>query len=216
MKGLWSSENPLIQIYLKILEVIELSILWLIACLPVVTVGAATTALYYTAVKTLRNSRGYVARSFFSSFRENFRQSTLATVIWLLIMYIFYLDVVVLDFLRPDGFPAAEMKSIFHVMESLLTVFFLLSCFQIARFRNKLSMVLKNTVILGIRHIGTTVSVAFIVCCCAFAVWCIPLFAIGMPAVCAWLVSILLEKIYVLYMEPEDRAREEQWNLMKE
>lgn len=214
MKGLWNSENPLIQIYLKILEVIELSILWLIACLPVVTVGAATTALYYTAVKTLRNSRGYVARSFFASFRENFRQSTLVTVVWLLMMYIMYLDVVILNFLWPAGFPVPELKGIFHAMECLMTVYFVLICFQIARFRNSLSNVLKNAAILGIRHMGTTVCAAIIVCCCAFAVWCIPLFAVCMPAVSAWLVSILLEKVYGLYMDPEDKAREAQRNLI--
>ena len=45
----------------KVMDILWLSTLWFLCCLPVVTIGASTTALYYTSVKAIR---GYVVCSF--------------------------------------------------------------------------------------------------------------------------------------------------------
>lgn len=39
-------------------NVIIASLLWLVGCLPVVTIGTSTIALYYTTVKSVRRGRG--------------------------------------------------------------------------------------------------------------------------------------------------------------
>lgn len=57
-----------------------LNILWLICSLPIITIGASTTALIYSCMK-LHKEEGYATKNFFCSFKENFRQST---VIWLI------------------------------------------------------------------------------------------------------------------------------------
>lgn len=60
---------------------IWLGLLWLACSLPLVTLGASTTALYYAVVKGVRHDRGTPTRLFFSAFRENFKTATLT---WLL------------------------------------------------------------------------------------------------------------------------------------
>lgn len=60
-----------------------LSILWVICCLPVVTIGASSAALYYTTVKVVRRDRGKLLESFFSCFRENFWLSLPITMFYL-------------------------------------------------------------------------------------------------------------------------------------
>ena len=74
-------DSPVMSTIGKIADMIWLSILWFVCCLPVFTIGAATTALYYTGVKTIRKGRGYVTRTFFYAFRINFLS---ALGMWLL------------------------------------------------------------------------------------------------------------------------------------
>ena len=80
MNGLFSINSPLWRFMDKALRLIWLNLLWFLCCLPIVTIGASTTALYSVTLKYARDEEGYLTRSFFQAFRQNFRQST---IIWL-------------------------------------------------------------------------------------------------------------------------------------
>ncbi len=56
-----------------------LNILFLISCIPIVTIGAAVTALYDCVFKIQNNTEQYIIRDYIKSFRKNFKQ---ATQIW--------------------------------------------------------------------------------------------------------------------------------------
>ena len=60
-----------------------LNIIYLVSCIPVVTIGAATTALYYTTFKMAENRESYVWRDYRQSFRQNWKQ---ATEIWMILL----------------------------------------------------------------------------------------------------------------------------------
>ena len=97
MHGILNPEGPVMSFITKITYSAYLNLLWLICCLPIVTAGASTTALFYVTLKVAKNEEGSLTKSFFHSFRENFRQ---ATVIWMILLavgivlgidgYIFY------------------------------------------------------------------------------------------------------------------------------
>lgn len=61
-----------------------LNIMWLICSLPLITIGASTTALIYSCMK-LHKEEGYVTKNFLKSFKENFRQSTIIWIIYLVV-----------------------------------------------------------------------------------------------------------------------------------
>lgn len=61
-------------------DLIILNLLTLVCCLPVVTAGAALTALYAVTLRMVKNEEGHVAAEYLKAFRANFRQ---ATVLWL-------------------------------------------------------------------------------------------------------------------------------------
>ena len=69
-----------------LIDMIWAGFLWLLCSLPVLTIGASSTALYYVTVKCVRHERGSLTRSFFRCFRENFRQATL--LLLLLVLYV--------------------------------------------------------------------------------------------------------------------------------
>lgn len=70
-----------------------LHVLWLLCSLPVITIGASTTALIYSCMK-LHNKEGYVTRNFFHSFRENFIQSTILYILFLIAGALLLMDLV--------------------------------------------------------------------------------------------------------------------------
>lgn len=64
-----------------VLDLALLSLLWIILCLPVVTAGASTAALYYAVVKCIRRGEPEPYRNFFQCFRENFKAGLPATLV---------------------------------------------------------------------------------------------------------------------------------------
>ena len=79
----FSYESKFSQLLLKLCNACMLNVLWFLCSLPIVTMGAATTALYYACLKIVREEDSHVAAQFFRSFRQNFRQ---ATQIWLILL----------------------------------------------------------------------------------------------------------------------------------
>ena len=68
-------ESRILGFFLKLADLILLNLLWLVCSLPVVTLGPATTAANYTAMKMVEDEGDGVARMFFRSFRLNLGQS---------------------------------------------------------------------------------------------------------------------------------------------
>ncbi len=85
LKLTFDPESPVIRMLSKLADFAVLSVLWIICCLPAVTIGPASAALYYCAVKSIRKERGHLIASFFHSFKENLPTGVIATVISLVL-----------------------------------------------------------------------------------------------------------------------------------
>lgn len=83
MAKLFDYDNPIWRFMGKVTDMFFLTVLWAVFSLPVVTIGASTTALYYVSLKMAKNNEGYIWQSFWRAFKENFRQSTW---IWLIML----------------------------------------------------------------------------------------------------------------------------------
>lgn len=81
MDKIFNLDSPVMQALNKVADLIWLNILTMVCCIPIITVGAALTAQHYVVLKMVRNREGYITRSFFKSFKANFKQ---ATCIWLI------------------------------------------------------------------------------------------------------------------------------------
>ncbi|WP_081779948.1 YesL family protein [Butyrivibrio proteoclasticus] len=92
-KGLFSPDNPVIRFTIKLGYIWWLNILWLLSSLPIITIGASSTALIYSCMK-LHKDEGYPTANFFKSFRENLRQSTILWCIYLVVGLILGADII--------------------------------------------------------------------------------------------------------------------------
>lgn len=84
--------SPFFRLITNIGNLILVSILWIIGCIPIVTIGASTAALYYTCVKVIRHGRGYLFSSFLQAYRSNLKQGIVVTLLGILISFVLYMD----------------------------------------------------------------------------------------------------------------------------
>lgn len=91
LSRIFNVDNAVFRFFQILGEIWWLHLLWLVCSLPVVTLGASTTALIYSCMK-LRKRDGYATRNFFHSFRENFRQSTILLLFFVICGSILLLD----------------------------------------------------------------------------------------------------------------------------
>ena len=85
-------ENPVIAFLNKMADLILLNLIFLLCCIPVVTIGPAITALYAVSLRSVRYGDGYVIQTFFRSFKQNFKQSFVVGMIGLLFVCLLFID----------------------------------------------------------------------------------------------------------------------------
>ena len=98
MRDLCNPDKPLFAVLTKLTYSAYLNILWLVCSLPIVTIGASTTALFYVTLKMAEDRDDGLTRMFFKAFRENFKP---ATKLWLILLAVGSL-------LAADGFVLCE------------------------------------------------------------------------------------------------------------
>lgn len=195
-------DNPIMRGMGRLADFIILNILWVICSIPIITIGASTTALYTVMLKLVKNEEGYIARGFFKAFKENFKQSTVMWLIFLLLGIIFAVDFASIK-LMPDK-TGGILQILFLFMGALLSAWMVYAFALQARFVNSVKNTLKNALILVFAKLPFTVLIVIISIGSVFAtfltfqtlvigimVW----FFAGVSLV-AWLNSLLLRIIF--------------------
>lgn len=133
-------DGPLIQFLSKLADLMWLNILTILCCIPVITIGASLTALHYMAIKIVRGEEGYITKGFFKAFRENFKQST---VIWLIFM-------VIIGVLATDYFivlnAGVEINSVIKILIVLIAGMTLFTFMYVFPLQSKFSNTVKKTI----------------------------------------------------------------------
>ncbi len=83
--NIFNYDGKIYRFLVKFWNVVWISVLWIVCSLPVFTIGAASTATYYSMVKSVRNNEDRATRDFFKSFKQNFVQATVMTVVYIIV-----------------------------------------------------------------------------------------------------------------------------------
>jgi uncharacterized membrane protein YesL len=81
----YSGNYKMINLFNRAADLVLLSVLWCLCSLPLVTLGAASAALYYAVVTSVRQDRTRAVQTFFSAFGGNLRQTLPVTLVTLAI-----------------------------------------------------------------------------------------------------------------------------------
>lgn len=167
MSKLFRMDSPLMRFLTKIADLMVLNILFCVTGIPLITIGASWTALYSVTLKMVRDEEGSVSRSYFRSFRQNFRQ---ATLLWLGVLVV--LALLVLDIRVLNGMAGGTAPGLLRVgveILALLGIMVLQYLFpSLARFEASLADTLKNACMMAFAHLPKT---ALITAAAVGAVW---------------------------------------------
>ena len=175
MDRLFNMDNKFFSVMGRVADLIMLNVVCLICCLPVVTIGASLTALHYVTLKMARNEESYIIRSFFKSFKQNFKQATVINLIMLAIGAVLYFD---LNIVPNIG---GSMSQILYVLLIAIGIIYLMVFIYIypvlAKFYNSTKNTFRNAFLMSIRHLPYTILMAAITIAPA-AVFFIPSFRV--------------------------------------
>lgn len=153
MSGFFSVDGGLYRFLGKFWDLVRLNFMWLLFSLPVITIGASTVAAYSVAMKMVDDEEGYVARSFVSAFKANFRQGTVMGLVFLAATYAIYLDYEINR--------VSEEGSIILIVIGIVSVFvyvtaMLYSFPLLARYENGIVATIQNSMEISRRYFGRT------------------------------------------------------------
>lgn len=160
MVNLFGINSPFATAVNKLIQMIYIGILWFVCSIPIVTIGAATTALYEVLLKMEKNQEGYISVSFFRGFRKNLKSATLVWIPLLLSQIVFGFNLFYYAVLGGGQFPVQSV--VFGVL-LLLTITLSGYVFPVlARFENTTAGTYCTAVILAMRNPAWTVVILFV------------------------------------------------------
>ena len=192
----FNPESGFMDVFSKIVDTLILSILWLCCCIPVFTIGAASSALYYAYHKAIRQDGGHACKTFFRALKDNFKQ---ATGIWMILLVFVLLSALTCYLLR-GMLESVPMAGFFLTMGRAILCFAAVWSIYLfpyqARFENTVVNVMKNSALLTIARAPWSL-LLLVIFVAAFAI------ALYRPAICApvvavyiWLINKILERIF--------------------
>lgn len=210
MKNLFDADGTLMAILTKIADTVWLNILFLVCSLPIFTIGASLTALYYVTFKTIKSEEGYISKDFFRSFKENFKQST---IIWFILLILYVILGMDLAFLFRMNSSLADIGIVLVMIPGLLVMFVGIYVFPLlSRFENTTKVTIKNALLLSIANIPKSILMLVITISiptvCLYNLKLLPLVIICAFSVVAHLNSALIYNVLEKLMPKEDKQEE--------
>lgn len=196
MRSFFNPENPVMNIIGKIGLGIYLNLLWFIFSIPVITMGASTTALFRACRFVVREQGTGVTGEFFRAFKSNFKQST---IVWLILMAlggVLATDGYVLYHMRFSNAFWTILTAVFVVAAAAFFIVLMYIFPLMANYENTIPAMFKNSLMIGMKFLICTACMAavYIVMGVLIVRVFTPFLLFG-EGVCALVCSWLLERI---------------------
>lgn len=215
MSGLFNPENKIWTGLSTAADLMLLNIMWFISCIPIITIGVATTSYYYTVHKVIRNQKSGIWTEYWSSFKSNFKQATQIWLIFLAIFVVLGLDIAICTPYLEAGEKIGNMVFFFYILLGINLVWFMYVFAYLARFEDTNKVTLKNAAGMAFLNLPSSLLVMVIMAVTVYFFRYPALFIWFVPAIAMMLLNRILERVFRKYMLPEDLAEEEENDKMR-
>lgn len=215
--NIFNPESGIFQAFGKMFDLIVLNIVFIISCIPVFTIGAGVTAMYYVTLKMVKNEESYIVKSYLKSFRQNLKQ---ATAIWLLLLAFLLLNIGGIYQTWNMSGMGQYVRCIFVAMLIFEAFVFCYVFPVLSRFDNSVKNIIKYSMMMVARHFPWSVLLLVINLCPVILFLLlsgrIQWFLVGVILVlgfstvafaCSW---CFVEKIFPFYMPEEAKELTEE------
>ena len=189
-------------------DVVIISALFLLFCLPIVTIGASVTALYYTVYRKYHKHIDEVSKDFMRSFKDNLKNATIIHIIYLLYSALVGFNI----YFALNGFGGVKLPDWYIVVSFIpvLPVIFTLPFVYplLARFSNGLKGTVTNSYTLCMINFPKFLLIWLIFIVALAISVCFPPAALLTPAGAMYLTQMITERAFEKAIAVE-KSREE-------
>lgn len=216
MENFFSEDNPIFIFVNRMADMIVLNVIFLISCVPIITIGPALTALYYVSINTWKRSDGYIWKMYTKSFKQNFKQSILMWIMLAVVGFVLGVDVWYW-FMRLQNSGEGFCK-VFLTISIVLFVLYALIFTYVwpiqAKFTNTIAGNVKNALSLAVTHVPETIGVWAILGIVVFGVWSVSILRVSAIFIAVSLVSyfqaLIFRHVFKPYLQEEERLTPEE------
>lgn len=203
-------DNGVTRFLGKVADFMILNILWIVCSIPIITIGASTTAMYSVMLKLVKNEEGYIAKGFLKAFKDNLKQSTLIWLLYLIFGIVIAVDFRLLGIMNPSIRTAIQ---VFLIFMSILLISMGIYGFALqARYENTVKNTLKNALILTVAKMPYTLLMLVITVAPVIITFLTVrtlllgslLWILLGVAVVVWLNSMILRKVFLIFEDAEE------------
>jgi uncharacterized membrane protein YesL len=182
IKKIFSSENPIMKALAIAADLLILNIFTIILSLPLITMGAAVTAMNDIVIHIVRGEEGYTVKPYFRAFVSNFRNGTFLGLILIGAAALLYFDYLAAEVYIPI------MKVGIVAIGVILLAIAIYAFALFARYENTFRGTLKNAAVLMIGSFPRTL--IMVVCTIGLWVICLNFTNLGIPVLLLFGLSL--------------------------
>ena len=155
MNGLFNPDSGLMRALSRLFDLLVLNRLATLLCVPVITAGASLTALHSVIIQMVEEREGYIIKTFFRKFKENFKPATISWLIMLAFSFIIFVDFRVV--LVMGDRTAQVMQTVLMVLSAMVIAMFQYVFPLTARYENSIRGYWETAVKLAVGFLPKTI-----------------------------------------------------------
>jgi len=206
MRDFFSLEGPFNKYGGMVADMLILSLMWFIFSIPIITIGASTTALFFVTTRRIAEREGYITGDFWSAFKTNFKR---ATIIWLIVLAFASLIVFNLFLIAQFEVGGILTTVIFPAQLILMLQLVFISIYlfpMTARFEMTIKETIKTSFFMANRHLLTTITCVIMLAIIAYFSLIFGPFVLFIgPGVYAMLASYSIMRVFKKYRPEMDK-----------
>ena len=149
MSKLFSLDSGLYKFMSRLFDMLKLNAMWILCSIPIVTIGASTTAAFTITLKMVDEEEGYIAGPFLKEFKANLFKGSAIGLIQLFATYAIYLDFQLARVSERYG----TLCTVVGVIAIVMTVMhFLYAYALLARYENTIVNTLRNSYSICVKY----------------------------------------------------------------
>ena len=203
------SDNFFLRWFYRLADVLILTLLFILCCLPVLTIGASCVALYDTIARCVHGSGDRAYRHFFQVFKAELPRGIGLTALWGALTAVLVVGFFLLQGLGADN-PVVSVYSTVYLGTLLIPVAVLIWLIPLqSRFSYGFLALHKAAITFTIVHLPTTgICLLFLIAAAALTAL-VPILIIVLPGLMVTVQCWFIEKVLTQYMDEEEQANDQ-------
>ena len=206
MNNLNQRENPMLYWFSKIGDLCALSAVWILLCLPVLTIIPACISLFDSVAHCIHGTEEGPVRRFFRTLKSELLRGIGLSAVCLIVGYGLFCGYNILYQMSKEN-PALAGYALVYLFSLLIPISVLVWLVPVeSRFAHSFLGLFRASAVYAICHLPTTLILLAILAIAILLVLMIPILALLVPAIAATVQCWLIERVFAKYIPQEDKA----------